>query len=82
MEKQSPQLVVVRRDPTRFEKLNVKAGLLRLSDAATFLSVSTKTVRELIKARRLKLVTVNDGSPWLISLRELDRFIEAESHWL
>jgi excisionase family DNA binding protein len=76
------QLVVVRRDPTRFEKLNLRAGLVRLTDAAAYLSISTKAARELVKQGRLKLVIVNTGSPWLIPLAELDRFIEAESHWL
>ena len=52
--------------------------LLRCAQAARYLGVGTKRVRQLILRGELPYVQFKPGnSPFLIDLRDLDRFIEA-----
>lgn len=52
------------------------ARLLRLKDAARYLSVSTWTLRRLVQAGDLPVLKLGDGAPWLLDVRDLDRWIE------
>jgi excisionase family DNA binding protein len=52
--------------------------LLRCAQAATYLGVGTKRIRQLILDGELPYVQLQPGnSPFLIDVRDLDRFIES-----
>lgn len=52
--------------------------LLRCAQAASYLGVGTKRIRQLILCGELPFVQLQPGnSPFLLDLRDLDRFIEA-----
>jgi excisionase family DNA binding protein len=54
------------------------ARLLRCSQAARYLGVGRKRIRQLIVCGELPFVQLTPGnSPFLIDVRDLDRFIEA-----
>ena len=54
-----------------------KPRLLRLKDAARYLSISTKTLRDLVHDQQLRVVTLGEhGGPWLIDVKDLDALIE------
>ena len=54
------------------------ARLLRCSDAARYLGVGKKRIRALIASSELPRVQLEPGnSPFLLVVRDLDRFIEA-----
>jgi excisionase family DNA binding protein len=54
--------------------------LLRTSEAARYLSVGTKRIRQLIVCGKLQCVQLLPGgnSPFLLDVRDLDKFIEAQ----
>jgi excisionase family DNA binding protein len=55
-----------------------KPRLLRCSDAAHYLGVGKKRIRELIARKELPCVQLQPGnSPFLLDVRDLDRFVEA-----
>jgi excisionase family DNA binding protein len=49
--------------------------LVRLKDAAQYLSLSPWKVRKLIQDRRLPVVHDGDGSPFLLDLCDLDAYV-------
>jgi len=52
--------------------------LLRLRAASQYLSISTKALRKMIVRGELPYIQLcNGNSPFLIDLRDLDRFVEA-----
>jgi excisionase family DNA binding protein len=52
--------------------------LMRLKQAAQYLSVSDKRIRQLILSGDLPYVQLQPGnSPFLLDVRDLDKFIEA-----
>jgi excisionase family DNA binding protein len=52
--------------------------LLRTSDAARYLGLGSKVIRQLIVSGRLPYVQLKPGnSPFLLDRRDLDKFIEA-----
>jgi excisionase family DNA binding protein len=55
------------------------ARLMRTQDAATYLGLGTKAIRQLIVCGELPYVQLKPGnnSPFLLDVRDLDRFIES-----
>jgi excisionase family DNA binding protein len=61
----------------------LQARLLRLKDGARYLSVSTWTLRRLIQNGDLPVVKLGEsGAPWLLDVRDLDRWIESSKQVL
>jgi excisionase family DNA binding protein len=58
------------------ERLAIAPRLLRLRDAAEYLSMGTKALRQLIHSRKLPYVQLDKNSPFLVDRRDLDKFIE------
>jgi excisionase family DNA binding protein len=57
--------------------------LLRVKDAAEYLSMSPWKLRALIQAGELLIIKTSDGnSPWLIDQRDLDAWIESRKGML
>jgi excisionase family DNA binding protein len=57
----------------------INSRLLRLRDAAKYLSVSTKALRKLVIRGELPHIQLGRGnSPFLIDTRDLDRFVESQ----
>jgi excisionase family DNA binding protein len=50
--------------------------LLRVRDAAQYLSVSPWKLRRLVQDGRLPVVQAGEGGAWRIDVRDLDTFIE------
>jgi excisionase family DNA binding protein len=67
------------KDPKKTpQPVSQNSRLLRCSDAAAYLGVGKKCVRNLIAAGELPCVQLQPGnSPFLLDVRDLDRFIEA-----
>jgi len=56
----------------------IAARLLRTKEAASYLGLGEKAIRHLITAGRLPYVHMQAGnSPFLLDVKDLDRFIEA-----
>jgi excisionase family DNA binding protein len=49
--------------------------LLRLKQAAEYLSLSTWTLRRLIQEGELPIVSYGPNAPWLIDVRDLDDWV-------
>jgi helix-turn-helix protein len=50
--------------------------LLKLKQAAVYLSLSTWTLRGIIQAGQLPIVVYAPNTPWLIDVKDLDTWIE------
>jgi len=50
--------------------------LLRLTPAAEYTSLSTWKLRQLIQTGQIPVVQPEDGSPFLVDVRDLDGWIE------
>jgi excisionase family DNA binding protein len=50
--------------------------LLRLKPASEYLSISPGKLRALIQAQQIPIVKYGGKAPWLIDVRDLDRWIE------
>ena len=50
--------------------------LLRLKQAALYLSLSTWTLRGIIQAGQLPIVVYGPNTPWLVDVKDLDTWIE------
>lgn len=50
--------------------------LLKLKDAAHYLSLSTRKVRDLVHAGELPVVRFTENSAWLIDIHDLDALID------
>jgi excisionase family DNA binding protein len=57
-------------------KADLEPRLLRLRPAARYLSVSTATLRREIQAGRIPYIQLNDHSPWLVAVSDLEQWIE------
>jgi excisionase family DNA binding protein len=60
---------------SRLQSSEVRADLLRLGEAATFLGISKSSVQNLIRAGQLRIVRI--GKSVRIRQGELNRFVEA-----
>jgi excisionase family DNA binding protein len=58
------------------ERLAIAPRLLRVKDAAEYLSLGVKQLRGLINSGRLPYVQLGVNSPFLVDRRDLDKFIE------
>ncbi|MGA9808734.1 MAG: helix-turn-helix domain-containing protein [Candidatus Sulfotelmatobacter sp.] len=58
------------------ERFAIAPRLLRLKDAAEYLSMGTKMLRHLINSGKLSYVQLGTNSPFLVDRRDLDEFIE------
>jgi excisionase family DNA binding protein len=56
--------------------------LLRLKQAAEYLSVSPWTLRRVIQAGQIAFVQIVENGPWLVDRMDLDRFIESKKQTL
>lgn len=55
----------------------IKRRLLRLKDAAIYLSLSPWKLRRLVWERRLPVVQDGEGSPFLFDQSDLDSYVES-----
>jgi excisionase family DNA binding protein len=70
-------------EPSRSQVRQPAAGvrLLRTRDAARYLGLGEKAVRQLILEGELDFVQLRPGnSPFLLDVRDLDRFIESRKN--
>jgi excisionase family DNA binding protein len=51
--------------------------LVKVKEAAAYLSISPYSLRKLVQSQELPIVKLQDRGPWLLDLRDLDRFVEA-----
>jgi excisionase family DNA binding protein len=50
--------------------------LVKVKEAAAYLSISPYSLRKLVQSQELPIVRLQDRGPWLLDLRDLDRFVE------
>jgi excisionase family DNA binding protein len=50
--------------------------LLRLKDAAQYLSLSPWKLRHIIQSGQLPIVKYGENAPWLLDVRDLDGWVE------
>ena len=50
--------------------------LLRLKEAAQYLSISPWKLRHIIQAGELPIIKCNENAPWLLDVRDLDGWVE------
>lgn len=50
--------------------------LLRIREAAVYLSISPWKLRRLVQDGLIPVVQDRDGGPWRVDLRDLDRYVE------
>lgn len=50
--------------------------LLRLREAAQYLSISPWKLRHIIQSGQLPIVQCNENAPWLLDVRDLDGWVE------
>ena len=50
--------------------------LLRLKPAAEYLSMSTWSIRRLIQNGEIPVLQSQQGAPFLVDIRDLDRYVE------
>jgi len=58
------------------ERLAIAPRLLRLKDAAEYLSMGTKALRQLLHSGKLPYVQLEKNRPFLVDRRDLDNFID------
>ena len=54
-----------------------KRRLLKVKQAAVYLSISPWSLRKLVRDQQLKVVQMDAHGPWLIDIADLDQFIES-----
>ena len=62
--------------PAKSIKPSFAKRLLRIREAAEYLSLSPWKLRRLIQDGRLPIVQASEGGAWRIEVRDLDSFIE------
>jgi len=62
--------------PRPTTKPSLAKRLLRVRDAAEYLSISPWKLRRLIQDGLLPVVQASEGAAWRLDLRDLDSFIE------
>ena len=50
--------------------------LLRLRDAAKYLSLSPWKLRHIVQSGQLAIVKYRENAPWLLDVRDLDGWVE------
>lgn len=55
--------------------------LLKVKQAAAYMSISPWTVRKLVQSQQLRIVKLDDRGPWLLDVRDLDQFIETRKEY-
>jgi excisionase family DNA binding protein len=50
--------------------------LVKVKEAAAYLSISPWSLRKLVQGQEIPIVRLQDRGPWLLDVRDLDRFIE------
>jgi excisionase family DNA binding protein len=58
-----------------------KRRLLKVKQAAAYLSISPWSLRKLVQDQRLRIVQMDAQGPWLIDIADLDQFIEANKKY-
>ena len=61
---------------------NARKRLLKVKQAATYLSISPWTLRKLVKTQQLRIVKLDDCGPWLLDIQDLDHFIEGRKEYV
>lgn len=56
--------------------------LLKVKQAAQYLSISPRTLRGLVQSQQLRIVKLGDRAPWLLDVRELDQFIDTRKEFV
>ena len=56
--------------------------LLKVKQAAAYLSISPSTLRKLVQSQQLRIVKLEDRGPWLLDLKELDQFIDTRKEFI
>jgi excisionase family DNA binding protein len=51
--------------------------LVKVKEAATYLSISPWSLRKLVQTQEIPIVRLQDRGPWLLDVRDLDKFVEA-----
>jgi excisionase family DNA binding protein len=51
--------------------------LVKVKEAAAYLSISPWSLRKLVQGQEIPIVRLQDRGPWLLDVRDLDRFVEA-----
>ena len=51
--------------------------LLKVKQAADYLSISPWSLRNLVRDQQLPIVRLQDRGPWLLDVLDLDHFVEA-----
>jgi len=54
----------------------ISPRLLRTKQAAVYLGLSVRTIRNLAQQGQLPYVSEGNGSPWRFDLKDLERYIE------
>jgi excisionase family DNA binding protein len=74
---QNPTLEQTQGQTYSAERLTIAPRLLRTNQAARYLGLGSKAIRQLIFSGQLPYVQMKPGnSPFLLDRRDLDRFIE------
>jgi excisionase family DNA binding protein len=60
---------------------NSSRRLLKVKQAAEYLSISPWTLRKLVQSQQLRIVKLDDRGPWLLDIRDLDHFIEGRKEY-
>jgi hypothetical protein len=55
--------------------------LLKVRQAAIYLSISPWSLRRLVQTQQLRIVRLEDRGPWLLDVRDLDQFIETRKEF-
>jgi excisionase family DNA binding protein len=50
--------------------------LVKVKEAAAYLSISPRILRRLVQEQEIPIVRLQSRGPWLIDVRDLDRFVE------
>lgn len=61
---------------------NPGTRLLKVKQAATYLSISPSTLRKLVQSQQLRIVKLEDRGPWLLDLKDLDQFIDTRKEFI
>ncbi len=69
-------------ESSRQGSISPRKRLLRLKDAAHYLSLSPWKLRRLVWERRLPVVQDGEGSPFLFDQRDLDLYVDSHKRTL
>ena len=55
---------------------NAGRRLLKVKQAAEYMSISRWSLRKLVQSQQLRIVRFENRGPWLLDIRDLDQFVE------